>query len=277
MLQTETRILRNGKRLRLARTGSGSTLVFLHGYPENLQIWSRLIAILSPEYECVALDWPGMGESEEWDGGATPKHMAERLKVILGELGLDSPSIVAMDMGGQAALDYAARFPDHIRNLIVMNSLVFGDERTSWEIRLLRKYGWNRWILRNFPAVVFRRAQRTFLSDGAILTPELAQDFWSSFQRDSVRRFISKMCSGYQGTLPALALRYTEIRCRTLVLWGQHDKHFPVAQAQRLQRTIPGAELVILAGAGHWMAYQDAARVADAASRFLKARSSIPD
>jgi len=269
MLKTETQILRNGKRLRLAHTGSGSALVFLHGYPDNLQIWSRLVDILSPEYECVALDWPGMGESDEWKGGTTPGHMAERLRDVLAELGVASPTLVAMDMGGQAALEYAARFPDHVRNLIVMNSLVFADEKTSWEIRLLRKYGWNRWILRNLPAVVFQRAQRTFLSGGAVLTPEMKQDFWNSFQRDSVRRFISKMCAGYEGSLPSLAHRYEEVRCRTLVLWGEYEKHFPVAHAYRLQRVIPGAQLEILAGAGHWMVWQDASQVADAVKRFL--------
>lgn len=269
MLQTDSRILRNGKRLRLVHTGVGPTLVFLHGYPDNLQIWGRVIDILSTEYECVALDWPGMGESEEWEGGATPGHMAERLRVVLAELGVASPTLIAMDMGGQAALEYAARFPDHIRNLIVMNSLVFTDEKTSWEIRLLRKYGWNRWILRNLPAVVFQRAQRTFFSGGAALTPEVTLDFWTSFRRSSVRRFISKMCAGYEGTLPSLAQRYEKIRCHTLVLWAEHDKHFPVAHARRLQRSIPGAQLEILAGAGHWMVWQDASRVADASKRFL--------
>jgi len=270
MLETEVRLLRNGKRLRLARKGRGPAMIFLHGYPDNLQIWSPLIGFLSPDFECIALDWPGMGESDEWAGGASPKHMAERLRAILAELGFDAPTIVAMDMGGQAALEYAVLFPDHIGNLIVMNSLVFGDERTSWEIRILRRYGWNRWILRNLPKVIFYRAQKTFLSSGAILPPEITMEFWHSFRRENVRQFISKMCAGYEGSLPALASRYKEIRCRTLIMWGERDKHFPVEHAHRLQSAMPKAELEILSGAGHWMAWQDAARIADAARRFLK-------
>ncbi|HEY7544564.1 MAG TPA: alpha/beta fold hydrolase, partial [Blastocatellia bacterium] len=61
----------NGKRLRVARAGSGPPLVLLHGYPDNLQIWSRLAPLLGERFEVIAFDWPGMGRSELWSGGAT--------------------------------------------------------------------------------------------------------------------------------------------------------------------------------------------------------------
>jgi len=270
VLQTEIRVLRNGKKIRLAQKGTGPVLVFLHGYPDNLQIWSQVIDILASEYQCIALDWPGMGESEAWSGGAAPKQMAERLRLILSELGFDTPTIIALDMGGQAALEYAARYPEYVRNLIVMNSLVFGDEETSWEIQVLRKYGWNRWLLRNFPRVVFFRARRTFLSVRSSLPTEIASDLWKSFRRNEVRQFISRMCAGYEGSLPNLPLRYSKIKCPTLILWGEQDKHFPISHAQRLHKAVSGSELEILAGAWHWMIWEHADRVADSANRFLQ-------
>ena len=152
-----------------------------------------------------------------------------------------------------------------------MNSLVFGDEETSWEIQVLRKYGWNRWLLRNFPRIVFYRAQRTFLSAGAILPPEIAADLWTSFRRYEVRNFISRMCAGYEGSLANLPLQYPKIKCRTLVLWAEQDKHFPISHAQRLHKAVPGSKLEILSGAWHWMIWENADRVADSARRFLSA------
>ena len=68
----------NGKRLRYFRGGKGPTIVFLHGYPDNLQMWSGVIPPLS-DFEAIAFDWPGMGGSEAWVGGATPFAMADRL------------------------------------------------------------------------------------------------------------------------------------------------------------------------------------------------------
>ena len=42
MLPTILETLPNGRRLRVARLGSGPPLVLLHGYPDNLQLWCEL-------------------------------------------------------------------------------------------------------------------------------------------------------------------------------------------------------------------------------------------
>jgi pimeloyl-ACP methyl ester carboxylesterase len=172
-------------------------------------------------------------------------------------------------MGGQPALAFAANHPNSINRLVVMNSLVQWDEATSWEIRVLRRFGWNRLILRRLPGVVFRRAERTFLPRGVRLPAELRADFWEAFRRPEVRAFIAKMCAGYQGTLPRLAGLYPTIRAPTLVLWAGRDKHFPPAHAERLQGAIPGSRLQVLPDAGHWMPWSAAVAVAERLGSFL--------
>jgi pimeloyl-ACP methyl ester carboxylesterase len=264
LLDTEHIQLSNGKRLRIAQSGRGSPIVFLHGYPENLQIWSRVAPLLADRHEVIAFDWPGMGYSEEWPGGATPQLMAKRLLVILDELHLQRPTIVGMDMGGQPALAFAAMFPDRVDRLVVMNSLVFGDEQTSWEIRLLRKFGFNRFALRVLPGIIFRRAERTFLPPRERIEKLLLNDFRTAFASPAVRSFISKMCAGYQGTLKQLPALYEAIRCPTRILWAEFDKHFPVVQATRLHRTIIGSTLTIVAGGTHWMPLTHAHLLAEA-------------
>ena len=203
LLATTTETAPGGRRLRVARLGSGPPLVLLHGYPDNLQIWSELAPRLADRFTVIAPDWPGMGYSEAWPGGATPFHMADRLLALLDAWGLDRVSLAGLDMGGQPALCFAARHPERVGHLVVMNSLVQWDEATSWEIRVLRRFGWNRLILRRLPRAVFRRAERTFLPRGVSLSPELRADLWDSFRRPEVRAFIAKMCAGYQGTFLA--------------------------------------------------------------------------
>jgi len=139
---------------------------------------------------------------------------------------------------------------------------VLGDEATSWEIRLLRRYRWNERLLRALPRAVFWRAVRTSLPRGTRLPAELREDLWGGFRRAEVRRFISRLCGGYQGALPSLSGLYPLVRCPTLVLWGERDRHFPPDHARRLQSLIPGARLEILAGAEHWMAWDRAEEVA---------------
>lgn len=262
LLPTTLHTLASGRRLRIARLGSGPPLILLHGYPENLQVFHRLAPLLAQRYEVIAFDWPGQGYSDEWPGGATPQLLAKRLVTLLDELAIERATLMAMDMGGQPALAFAAAYPARIERLVVMNSLVFGDAQTSWEIALLRKFGFNRFALRNLPRIIFWRAERTFLSRGVRLDSDLRNDFWTAFRNLAVRRFVSKMCAGYQGMLPKLPELYAQIACPTLVLWAECDKHFPLIQSERLAATIPGARLHVIPQATHWMVLERAEEVA---------------
>jgi len=251
-----------GRRVRFARRGTGSPLVLLHGYPETLQIFSALAPLMEATHEVWAFDWPGMGDSEAWSGGASPVQMAERIVRLMDHFGIERTILLGMDMGGQPALVAAAQWPDRIDRLVVMNSLVFGDESTSWEIRLLRERGWNRILIENFPRAVFYRAERTFLPSGCRLERRIRDDFWSRFRRPVVRSYISRMCAGYQALLPKLPEYYERVRCPTLALWGDRDKHFPVIQGTCLHQAVAGSELSIVPHGHHWMVWNRAEEIA---------------
>jgi pimeloyl-ACP methyl ester carboxylesterase len=125
-----------------------------------------------------------------------------------------------MDMGAQPALVFAARHPDRTRSLVAMNCLAYWDVETSWEIAVLRRFGWNQVILRRFPTATFRRAEKTFLPAGQPLSTELRADLWESFKRKEVRDFIVRMC-GISGDAAAASRSYRQITSPTLVLWGE--------------------------------------------------------
>ena len=113
-----------GRSLRVARLGSGAPLILLHGYPDNLQVWSELAPRLASRFEVIAFDWFGMGYSEAWSGGATPFDFARRLRALMDDWGIERAVIVGHDMGGQPALAFAAEHPERISRFVVMNSLV---------------------------------------------------------------------------------------------------------------------------------------------------------
>ena len=263
-----------GHALRVARVGSGPAVILLHGYPDNLQVWSELAPRLAERCEVIAFDWPGMGYSEAWSGGATPFDFARRLRTLMDDWKIETAAIIGHDMGGQPALAFAAEYPERVSGLVVMNSLVIWDEKTSWEIALLRKFGWNRVLLERMPRTVFVRAVRTFLPRGYKLSAELRGDLWASFERPEVRKFVVRMCAGYQGTLPRLKQLYPTIRTPSLFLWAERDKHFPVAHGRKLAEMVPGAKFEEIARAGHWMALNLAEEVSARILPFLDTASS---
>jgi pimeloyl-ACP methyl ester carboxylesterase len=262
VLNARMETLTNGRKLRIARLGSGPSLLLLHGYPDNLQIWCELAPRLASHFQVIVFDWPGLGYSDGWSGGATPTHMADRLATLLDFWRIERTTLVGMDMGGQPALVFAAQRPDRVDSLVVLNSLVMWDEKTSWEIDLLRRYGWNRFLIRRLPRLVFERALATFLPPGTRLPSELRRDFWASFQRPEVRAFVARMCAGYQGTLQQLPETYSNITCPTLILWAECDRHFPPAHGERLHELISGSRFEVVPGATHWMVWNRAEEIA---------------
>ncbi|HXA20594.1 MAG TPA: alpha/beta hydrolase [Thermoanaerobaculia bacterium] len=258
---TEAYDVVDGKRVRMARLGSGPPLVLLHGYPDTLQIWSALAPLLAARFDVIAFDWPGIGGSEAWSGGATPFDLARRIVRLLDHWQLTRATVAGHDMGGQAALALAATDPARVERIIVMNSLVMPSDRTSWEIDLLRRFRINSLLLRHFPRLVFHRALSTSVSE---LPAEVRAELWRHFQRRGARDFIVRMCAGYEGTLPKLETLYGQIRTPLQIVWGERDRHFPLAQGQRLHERIPGSTLDVIPGAGHWMVWDRVAEVAEA-------------
>lgn len=257
-----------GARVRVARLGSGSPLVLLHGYPDNLQVFARVAPLLAAAHEVIAFDWPGMGESGETPGPPSPGGMADRLASLLDAFGIPRASLLGMDMGAPPALVLAAREPERVGRLVVLNSLLFPDERTSPEIRVMRRLGLNALALRFLPRLVFRRVVETSLPAGERLPPELEADLWSSFRKRSVRSFVARLCAAYESDLAALPALYAGVTAPTLALWGSRDHHFPPAHGERLRAAIPGAEFRRIEGGEHWMVLSAPGAVAAEVLRF---------
>src|SRR5438128_11681444 len=109
----------DGKRLRFSRNGRGTPILFLHGYPDTLTIFRAIEAELADRFDVIAFDWPGIGESEAWLGGATPFDLGKRVVRLLDHWRIERAIIAGHDMGGQAALAVAATAPSRVVSCVV--------------------------------------------------------------------------------------------------------------------------------------------------------------
>lgn len=244
------------------RAGVGSPLVFVHGYPDNLQIWARVFA--EPALggrRLIAFDWPGLGHSSTYVGGATPFHLGRHFIAVLDALGVDRVTPVGFDMGGHAVVAAASKHPERFEQMVLTNFLADGDVPTSWEIDVMRKLGLNRAILRYGPRVVFQRALRTFLSD-ATLSPEVRSDLWDGFSSKDALTYLRRMCAGYQAALPRVARLYPTIEVETLVIWGDDDPHFPLVQGEAVHAALPNSTMTVMNDAPHWFMWERPAETA---------------
>jgi pimeloyl-ACP methyl ester carboxylesterase len=93
------------------REGSGPPLVLLHGVGLSWQINRPVIGMLARDFDVIACDSPGFGESPPLAAGVEPtvEAYAERFAEFFAELGLERPHVSGNSMGGAIGLELARR------------------------------------------------------------------------------------------------------------------------------------------------------------------------
>jgi len=83
------------------RTGDGEPVLLVHGIPTYFFIWRKIIPLLAPQYDVVAVDLLGCGDSDKpLDVPYSIKAHAERLKEFVDCLGFGTFHFVGHDLGG---------------------------------------------------------------------------------------------------------------------------------------------------------------------------------
>jgi pimeloyl-ACP methyl ester carboxylesterase len=116
----------NGVETYYERTGDGPTVVFIHGLGWDRRSWRPQMVALEDEYELIAYDYRGHGETEaSTRRECTIELLVEDLHAILDELDVERPVLCGHSYGGLIAAEYAIQYPDEVA------ALAFADARTD--------------------------------------------------------------------------------------------------------------------------------------------------
>jgi 3-oxoadipate enol-lactonase len=105
------------------RVGSGRPLVFLHAFPLSSAMWQPQIEEFSGDYEVIALDARGFGETSAFDDPPSVEALAHDLNAVLADLGITEKIVLCgLSMGGYAALAFARLFPSQLAALVLADT-----------------------------------------------------------------------------------------------------------------------------------------------------------
>jgi pimeloyl-ACP methyl ester carboxylesterase len=113
----------NGIKLHYVTEGSGSLLIFLHGFPEFWYSWRHQIPEFASDHKVVAPDLRGYNDSDK-PSDRSAYIMAEFVQDIKGlieGLGYDRCILVGHDWGGAIAWNFAYAYPQMLEKLIILN------------------------------------------------------------------------------------------------------------------------------------------------------------
>ena len=259
----------NGTTLYYEDTGPGSTgetIVFSHGLLWNTELFAPQIAALRARYRCIAWDHRGQGRSAADYRNCIGIELVWQDAVgLLEKLGVGRVHFVGLSMGGFVALRVAARRPELIGRLILIESSADPEPRENvGRYRMLNAIG--RTIgLRPLAG----RVAPIMLGKSILADPARRADVarWSAIMtgRKDIWRAVNGVVdrAGCYDELP-------RIRARTLVLVGDEDVATPRPKAERMAAAIAGATLVGLNHAGHSSTVEEPAAVVSAIDTFLQ-------
>lgn len=113
--------------LNFREMGSGPTVILIHGFPFNQQIWKEFADKLSDSLHVVTVDLPGFGKSALPADGFTLDDIARTLLSWQEARNYKKPVIVGHSLGGYVALAMAEQQPDRIGGICLFHSTALPD------------------------------------------------------------------------------------------------------------------------------------------------------
>jgi haloalkane dehalogenase len=257
------------------RTGQGTPIVLLHGFPDNLHLYDRLLPHLQHR-PVVRFDFLGWGRSDKPAGYPyTADNQAGDLAAVVDHLGLGRVVLVAHDASGPPAIDWALLNPHRVSALVLLNTYYHA-------MRGLRRP----------PAIALYSTPVVGMVARAVARrrPDVARRlyYWQvgKFIQDPGQRgaLVPLLYEQFQASQPAFWRLNRDLlatiwsRRRRLadlhrfdrpvsVIFGARDRYLNPRVAGRLVAAFPAADLHLLARAGHDVQVDEPAAVA---SRLLQ-------
>jgi pimeloyl-ACP methyl ester carboxylesterase len=124
-----------GKKVWFSDSGSGNSVVLLHGYLESSEVWNGFGSELSKSFRVISVDLPGHGLSEVYGETHSMEMMAEVVKDILDFLEIKKTIIAGHSLGGYVTLAFLEFYPERLKGYCLFHSHPLPDSPEAIEKR----------------------------------------------------------------------------------------------------------------------------------------------
>ncbi|MGD1059201.1 MAG: alpha/beta fold hydrolase [Solirubrobacteraceae bacterium] len=263
-----------GLAYRQAGSPSGPPVVLIHGYPESSYMWHRALPVLADAgWWALAPDLPGYGDSEPGEAGTWEEHM-QALERFVSALELGPVVLVTHDWGVPIGLRWACDHPGAVSAIVISDGGFFSDRRWHDLANVMRTPGEGEKLIHAYTRDGFAAAMHA-VSSG--MSDQAIAEYWKAFADE--RRRLAQLAlyrSGEFDKLVPYEGALARLDVPALIVWGEQDRFAGVAMAHRFHDELPGSELMIIDGAGHFLWDDEPERAARALVEFLEQRVPQP-
>ncbi|MCH7685106.1 MAG: alpha/beta hydrolase [Planctomycetes bacterium] len=256
----------NGHEFSVFDAGTGSPIVFVHGFPLNHTMWQGQLDAFADSYRVIAPDLRGFGNSGVTEGTLTMEQFADDLNAILDSLGITEPiTYCGLSMGGYIGWQFVRKYGRRIKTLILCDTRAAADSPEGIENR----HRLAETVLEHGPEPALKTMLPNLVSEKTSNEkPELLKQLREMIIGTD-RRSIAAALLGMSQRPDSTAM-LAEITTPTLVIAGAEDKLIPALEMKQMAEAIPEAKFVEIPHAGHMAPMEDPQTVNDAMARFLE-------
>jgi pimeloyl-ACP methyl ester carboxylesterase len=248
-------------------------IVLLHGTSASLHTWEGWAQALRTKRRVIRFDLPGFGlTGSNAENDYSTDAYVTFLRAVMDSLDVQRFVLAGNSLGGQIAWAAAAAMPHRVERLILVDAGGYPPESLTTPpslplgFRIARTPGLRLLMQYTLPRGIVESSLRKVYGDGSKVTPELVDLYFDMALRAGNRQALARRIEqGYTGNVALLK----DIKIPTLVLWGGKDRLLPLEAAQRFERDIPGAKLVVFDDLGHVPQEEDPVRTVAEVRRFL--------
>lgn len=254
-------------RFTVYRGGAGAereTIVLLHGYSADKQVWPRFARHLLDRYQVIIPDLAGHGETGFVPGlDYSAPAQARRVAAMLDGLGIARAHIAGNSMGGFITAHFALAYPERTLSAGLIDAAGVHSPEPSDMGRMLEA-GRN-------PFEVHSRAEFDQFYAMTMAQPPWLPGFVLAAMAERYQQRRPELTEIFRGFYDRdwLDSRLAEITAPTLVLWGDQDRLIHVSAARVWAAGLPRAKLVIREGIGHMPSVEQPAESAAIYRDFL--------
>ncbi|GAB3234272.1 alpha/beta fold hydrolase [Mycolicibacterium hippocampi] len=269
----------HGYRRAFRMAGSGPAILLIHGIGDNSTTWSTVQAKLAQRYTVIAPDLLGHGKSDKPRADYSVAAYANGMRDLLSVLDIDSVTVIGHSLGGGVAMQFAYQFPQLVDRLILV-----GAGGVTKEVNIALRIaslpmGSEALALLRLPMVLpalqlVGRASGTLFGSTGMgrdipnmlrILADLPEPTASSAFARTLRAVVD-----WRGQVVTMLDRcYLTQSVPVQLIWGRSDSVIPVSHAEMAHAAMPGSQLEIFEGSGHFPFHDDPDRFVEVVQKFI--------
>ncbi len=279
MTQPQSRFVDiDGLRLHYLKAGpeQGPPVLLLHGWPTSSFLWRNVMPSIAQHRRVLALDLPGFGKSDKPLEASYSFRFFERiLNGFVDALGIEKLGLAVHDLGGPVGLYWAARQPQRLEKLAVLNTLVYPE--MSWavvafvaacKLPVIRTVLTSPWGL--------RRSLHFGVHDSSRLSDDAVPGTQAPFVDKEARKALLKAGGNLNPKgFKDIARWIPTVEVPVQIVYGVKDKILPDIgkTVSRLSQDIPHAQVSRLEDCGHFIQEERPEDIGEILGRFFDSKS----